>query len=252
MAGKSKEKPAATPPDIIPAEGERGFIVGQTGSGKTVFAIWLLMRIKQSPIFIYDTKEEPKFDALTPNVVVTTIEEMDAAYANMEIDYVIVRPPIETTSDPMALDALLLHHYVNYRNSLADIDEAYMFHKGGRNGPGLLALMTRGRSRGITTICSTQRPAWISKFLMSEAQKFYAFFLLLDDDKKRIAGIIPGFDELPDPPKHGFYFFESGKREHTKYGAVRLDRALDMGYTDAQLDPVPELVIERKAGKIWL
>ncbi len=238
--------------DLIPKRGERGFVVGQTGSGKTAFSCWLLERIDFAPIFIYDSKEEPKFDALTPNRVVYDIESMDKAYDDPTLDYIIVRPPLSVTSDPEALDALLYHHYENYSDSVAYIDELLQFHKNGRAGKGLQGLLTRGRSRGITTIMATQRPAWISLFAISEAQKFYLFFLSHEDDKKRLSKVIRDFDKLPDPPKHGFYFYEMGFGPPTKYGPIKLDKSQNVGYTDT--DSVPEGLGDKapRQGRIWI
>jgi len=237
---------------LLPEPGERAFIAGQTGSGKTAFAVWLLERIETSPAFIYDTKEETKFDTLPNSKIVSTIEEADEAYSDPTLDYIIFRPPINVTSDPRALDDLLYHHWQYWRRSVAYIDETYMFHTNGRAGPGLLALMTRGRSREITVIMCTQRPAWISQFMVSEAQKFYIFFLNIANDKKRIAEIMPTFDKLPNPPKHGFYFFKAGESVATKYGAVKLAKTQDVGYTDPDPLPAKDAPAPKRRADIWI
>lgn len=140
-----------------------------------------------------------------------------------------MQPDIDTASNPNMLDEMLYHHYLNYPNSVCAIDELFMFHNNGRHGRGLLGLYTRGRSRGITTIACTQRPAWISGFAISEANKYYAFYLEMDADKKKLK---PALLDLPDPPKFGFFYWESGDKEITKYGAVKLDKGLDTGYID--------------------
>lgn len=228
-------------------------MVGQTGSGKTAFCAWLLKRVPYAPIVIYDTKEEPKFDTLQPGRVVTTIDHMDEAYDDPTLDYIVMRPPVAVAAEPDALDAMLYHHYERYSDSVAYIDELLQFHKSGRAGKGLQGLLTRGRSRGITTIMATQRPAWISLFAISEAQKFYCFFLSHEDDKKRMGKVIRDFDKLPDPPKYGFYFYELGiTPEPAKYGGVKLDKALDLGYTDpVAMTSVPSDE-PKKSGKVWI
>jgi hypothetical protein len=241
-----KEKP------LLPEPGERAFIAGQTGSGKTAFGVWLLERLEMSPAFIYDTKEETKFDTLPHSKVVTTLDEADEAYADQTLDYIIVRPPINVTSDPRALDDWLYHHWQFWRKSVAYLDETSMFHTNGRGGPGLLALMTRGRSREITVIMSTQRPAWISQFMISEAQKFYIFFLQIAGDKKRISEVLPNFDKLANPPKHGFYFFKAGESQVTKYGAVKLAKAQNTGYTDPDPLPASDAPAPKRRADIWI
>lgn len=215
---------------ILPQSGERGLIVGQTGSGKSAFLVWLLMRVPMSPVIIYETKEEPKFQHLPGVVFCQTQEELDSAYHDQTADYIVMQPDIDTASNPTLLDEMLYHHFMYYPNSVCAIDELFMFHNSGRHGRGLLGLYTRGRSRGITTIACTQRPAWISGFSISEAQRYFAFYLEMDSDKKKLK---PALLDLPDPPKFGFYYWESGDKEITRYGAVKLDKGLDTGYVDS-------------------
>lgn len=216
-------------PSILFGPGERALIVGQTGSGKSAFLIWALKRVPMSPVIIYETKEEPKFAHL-PNVqFVQSVEQLTDAYHDQQHDYIVMQPDIDTCSNPNMLDELLYNHYMAYPNSVCAIDELFMFHNNGRHGRGLLGLYTRGRSRGITTVACTQRPAWISGFSISEAQRYYAFYLEMEADKKKLK---PALVKMSDPPKYGFYYWESGNKEITKYGAVKLDKGLDTGYVD--------------------
>jgi len=218
---------------FIPEVGERALIVGQTGSGKTAFATWLLERIPTSPIVIYDTKEEEKFPMLPRSVVVHSQRACDEALHDLSIDFVILRPPVEQQGEPEILDAYLWHHYQNYKGIVAYIDEGQTFHKGGRAYKGLIALMARGRSRGITTILSTQRPVSISRSIISEAQKVYAFKLGDRRDRKILSEVVPNFDKIPLPPKHGFYFFESGQDAPTLFAPITLPAKYNSGYVDA-------------------
>ncbi len=219
---------------LIPGNGERSLIVGQTGSGKTAFAVWLLYRIPIAPVVLYDTKDEPKFDKLPNSIVVEQPAEMFKAYHNEKIDFIIVRPPVEMLGDAMQLDEYLFYHYTHMRDSVAYIDEAYTFHNNGRPGKGLIALLSRGRSRGITTIISTQRPTMLSRLAITEAQKLYAFKLADRQDRKRLADVVPNFDDYPIPSKHGFYFFESGDDKPHLFKPVKLDAEINTGYTDSQ------------------
>lgn len=242
-----------TKPTLIPQEGERALIVGQTGSGKTAFAAWMLRRLAVSPVVIYDTKDEDKFRALVPNAVVETVPEMLAAVEDEAFDYVIVRPPVALLREPEALDDYLMAHYEQLRRVPAYIDEAYTFHRNAQAGPGLIALLTRGRSRGITTIISTQRPAWLSRFCVTEAQRLYLFRLTDKADKKRIGDVVPEFADMPNPQKHGFYFFETGEETPKLMTPVKLDPTLNVGYTDKPLDtPEPGEPADSPRKRVWI
>lgn len=220
------------PRSFLPERGERGIIIGQTGSGKTAFSVWMLARIREAPIIIYDTKIEPKFDNLIPNRVVSSIEEMPEALEDETIDYIIVRPPEEVLGDPRQLDEFLWWHYLHAKDVPAFIDEAVTFQVNSRAKRGLLSLMQRGRSKGITTIMCTQRPRGIDRSLLTEASKAYVFFIADMDDKKRINDVIPNFSKLPNPVKHGFYFYLSGDEHAELYRPIKLDAGMNTGYVD--------------------
>lgn len=240
---------------FLPGRGERALIVGQTGSGKTAFAVWMLYRILIAPIIIYDTKDEPKFTKLPNSKIVETPEQALEAYNDETIDYIVVRPPVELLGEPDELDKYLFYHYTHFRDSVAYIDEAYTFHAHGRAFKGLIALLSRGRSRGITTIISSQRPMMISRLCITEAQKVYAFRLSDRQDRKRLADIIPNFGDYPQPSKHGFYYYESGDEDAHIFRPVKLDRALDTGYTDAPApdqDNAPPLSTPPPTKHLWL
>jgi hypothetical protein len=220
------------PPALIPQPGERALIVGQTGSGKTAFVIFMLKRMRQSPIVLYDTKEEPKFLALPDSVIVTGLPALTEEIKNGTADYIIFRPDVHLSADHEALDQLLLYHYDNFSGIPVYIDEVYAFHNNGKAGPGLIACLTRGRSRGITVIMSTQRPAWLSMFAMTETQRFYVFALTWRKDRMKMGEAIPDFEDLPLPKKHGFWFYRQGSERPVLYAPITLEPGTEQGYTD--------------------
>lgn len=178
--------------DVIPARGERMLIAGQTGSGKTTFATWLLERLENYPRIIIDTKIEPKFAAMPQSVVLDDWKEaVKISRKKAPPRHIVLRPSIEVASDWESMDALLMSHYREMRGLPIYIDEVYQVHSGGRAGPGLIGLLTRGRSRGITTIMSTQRPLWLSRYALTEAQRFAIFRLIDRQDRKRIGEVTP-------------------------------------------------------------
>lgn len=240
---------------ILPEPGERGVICGFTGSGKTGFACWLMRRIPRTPIVIYDTKEEDKFLRLPGSRVANTFDEIHEHYENPEVDYIVFRPPIEDLTDPIALDTYLFRHYMELRGADAYVDEAYSFHNNGRPGRGIVALLTRGRSRGISTLLSTQRPTWVSRFVFTESQRFYIFRLMDKSDRKRLTDVIPDFIDLPNPPEHGFHYYRSGEEKAVTHNPVKLDPGIDTGYVDAappQAEPDEPDQPSPTRGLVWI
>jgi hypothetical protein len=217
--------------NIIPDKGERAFICGQTGSGKTAFAVWLLSYMPGT--VIYDTKEEKKFNTLPNARRVSTIDDAISAFKEKDPpDFVILRPSVSETLDPEFLDSLLTDHYNRLRGVGAYLDEAFMFHNGGRVGPGLMALLTRGRSRGITLTMAAQRPAWLSRFCLTESQRFYIFRLVDKADRIRLSEIIPGLDVKQNPEKYHFQYFDFDMEMPEYFAPVKLDGVTDSGYVD--------------------
>lgn len=218
---------------FLPEVGQHALIAGKNGSGKTAFAVWALVRIPTAPVVIYDTKIEPKFLALPANKVVTSIEEMLEAARDEKIDYVIVRPPEEMLGKPQELDEYLWAHYLHIHYSVAYIDEGYTFHtRSGQAFKGLQSLMQRGRSKGITTIISTQRPIRIERAIISEMSKAYLFLLQDKRDREAVDNLIPDFSDLPVPKRHAFYFWETSLDQAILYEPVKLDQAFVTGYYD--------------------
>lgn len=209
---------------IIPDQGQRALVIGKTGSGKTNLAKWILKRADFRPFVIYDTKIENGFLSLPNSVLAETQEQVDEAIQDEDIDFVIYRPDPAIVVDPLALDELLQHHYDHYSSVGAYIDEIYQFHNNARPGPGLLGLLTRGRSRKITLIMSSQRPSYFSRFVLTESERFYIMELLDKQDAKRLSDVIPDFEKLEKPVKYGFWYFDAGSDQAIRYKPITLEK----------------------------
>ena len=231
---------------IIPEPGQRQLIIGKTGSGKTSGAIFVLKRLETAPAIIYDTKIEPKFEALPNSVVVSEPWEIMQAVEAGEHDYIVVRPPVDFMDNPDALDEMYLrNHYHNLQGLPAYIDEALTFHKNSQAGPGLIALLTRGRSKGISTIISSQRPSRISRFAVTEIDKAMIYRLQDKLDRKRLDDLITDFSTLDQPKRFHFWFWDSSTDDDDNkprlFSPVPLD--VPAAYVDVAADDandVPE------------
>lgn len=212
---------------ILLERGQRGIIIGQTGSGKTVGAIWHMQHVPVTPIVIMDTKGEPAFDKIALDEelqVYDSLAEFELAWFKKKRQpiYSIVRPDMSELAHPALMDETLARMAQSSRAHFLYIDEAYQWHVQGRAGAGLTGILTRGRSRGITTLLSTQRPAWISRFCFSEAQKMYIYRLTDKRDAKTIGEYIPDFAEKTVAKRFEWYYYDVLASELELYAPVRI------------------------------
>ena len=199
-----------------PKPGEHAFIAGQTGSGKSVLLSELIKQSRIAPIFVMDSKGDDVF--LTLNRPDESLEIYDKGIDSFSryirqptrkiADYVIIRPPIDELDQPDILDEYLFLIYSSFRGkSIIVVDELYMIHKAGRCGRGLQALLTRGRSKGLSLFGATQRPAWISGFCLSEPTHYYIFRLMDVKDRKRLSHIGYNYNELME--RYHYYCYDA-------------------------------------------
>jgi len=229
---------------ILLERGQRGIIIGQTGSGKTVGAMWHMQHVPVTPIVIMDTKGEPAFDkiALDEDMeVYDSLSDFEKAWFKKKRQpvYSIVRPDMTEIAEPAGMDETLFKLVQQSRSHFLYIDEAYQWHVQGRAGAGLTGILTRGRSKGITTLLSTQRPAWLSRFCFTEAQKFYIYRLTDKRDAKTIGEYVPDFVEKPIAKRYEWYYYDVLDGELKKYSPVRI---LEQ----------PQRSAVARTGRVWL
>ena len=197
--------------------GKRAFIAGKTGSGKTRAALFLLHHMRDYPVYIFDTKIEPAFKQILGPLaeIVDGIAGYDPQKAKKP--FVILRPSAQEATDPQFIDSIVFRVHDSVEGCTIYIDEAYQLHLHGRAGPGIIGALTRGRSRDQTVILSSQRPAWISGFCMTEADKFFIFRLGDLKDRKRLREFIPDDSILDVPPKYHFWHYDVQDDDATLY-----------------------------------
>lgn len=194
---------------LVPKHGEHVIVCGQNGSGKTVAMHRLsLCMLALGPVVVIDTKDEPRYmktDAHSVRDIEHTLSRSRAQ--DKEPRIAVWKPDIDTVGNPDELDAALDVLYKRLRNGTIVIDELYPFHAGGRAGRGLTALLTRGRSRGITLIMGSQRPTWISRFCFTEAKHYWIYKLIDRQDRRRLSEVIPEFDVNEILPRYYFRYY---------------------------------------------
>lgn len=222
--------------------GERAAIVGGTGSGKTGMACFLLDEHPRAPVIVYDLKIEPKFSGLRKSATVDDMAGVAQLYNDEKIEYIIVRPRASMLTDYDYIDGMLQEHFNRFAAADCYIDELYTLGITSHPRPGINAMITRGRARGISVMTATQRPSWIPRITLSEAQHYYIFALNDRQDVKRMQDFIPAFEKTyysergtANLEKHGFFYYRPGEMDRAEpMPPVPLDARFNRGYVDSQ------------------
>lgn len=153
--------------------------MGRTGSGKTAMALFLLARanFNEKPYYVVDFKGDNHIAELD------RAKEIGTRELPAQPGLYVLRP---LPHEQEQVEAWLWKVY-NRENAGLYFDEAYMVPDDGA----FPALLTQGRSKHINSIIITQRPAWISRFVFSEANQFASFHLNDADDRKKLWRFLP-------------------------------------------------------------
>lgn len=195
---------------VFPGHTDRLAVIGRTGSGKTQAAAWHLSGkdFKAQPWVILNTKGDPFLNEIAD---IEGVQAIDITDTPGDEGLYITSP---LPSQGIEIDAFLRRCWLK-QNIGVYIDEGYMIDL----TDGLNALLTQGRSRQIPMIVLSQRPAWLSKFVFSEADYIQLFHLQNSDDRKNVAKFVP-FDPRWRLQQFHSYWYNVGKNEIVQFAPV--------------------------------
>lgn len=178
----------------FPTKKNRMVIIGRTGSGKTQAAVWHLSRTNfdEMPWVIFNFKGDELIDGIEKAVHIP----LGVIPASPGL-YVVHPLPSQQGEVEDYLWQLWEHGNVGIY-----IDEGFML---GIN-KAFEAILTQGRSKNIPVIVLSQRPAWITRFVFSEADFFQVFHLNDRRDKKTVEAFVPQNLSMRLPDYHSFYY----------------------------------------------
>lgn len=177
---------------------ERILIVGKTGSGKTYLAKYLTK--KANRLIVMDAKV-----TLTDWNLEPWSSSVRSSMLRGEPFRARVIPPLN--GDITEYWEAVLSDCYKAGNLVVYIDELYSICPPNQKPMNVLwSMYTRGRELGIGVWSSSQRPAWIPLFALSEAEHFFNFRLQLEEDRKRMAAFMGMEVQKTITDIHGFYY----------------------------------------------
>lgn len=184
----------------LPGLTHRTAILGRTGSGKTRQALWLLSMapFDKQPYIVIDYKHERFFDRSD------RIKEIGLKETPKSPGVYLLRPMPDDDIESF------LWRIWEKENAGIYVDEGYGIDP---RSAALQAVLTQGRSKHLPVIYLSQRPSWISRFVLSEADFFSCFPLNDKFDRQRIQALTPADrmnlnNRLPD---YHSYWYDVGK-----------------------------------------
>lgn len=186
-------------PWVEPDGTQHIYIMGRNGTGKTQAGMWHLSRqnfAKKTWVMV-DTKGEG---------MIAQIAKMDGAQVIQLTDtpkkpglYIVRTLPHQ--ADNGELENFLYRMWARENVGLY-FDEGYMV----GDSDMFKTLLTQGRSKHIPMIVLTQRPAWITRFAVSEASFYQIFWLNDAEDRKRIQKFVPYDLDQRLPEYHSLWY----------------------------------------------
>lgn len=168
--------------------------MGMTGSGKTQFAAWELAHapFDKMPYIVMDFKHDDLLNKI-PGIEEIGIKNRIPKQPGLYITH-----PIPTEHDE--IENFLWKIWHKGKTGLV-IDEGYMV----PDRDAFPTILTQGRSLKIPMIVLTQRPSWISRFAVSEANFHSVFYLNDRRDHKIVESFVPVDMREPLKPFHSYY-----------------------------------------------
>lgn len=175
--------------DISPARTDRAVLIGRTGSGKTTVAREICSA--RDYVVVYDHKLNLRWPGFQR---FHRLQELQAADP-VKIPKMIYAPCPDEFEDVDAISDFFKFAYFR-GNTTVYVDEIYsVCSAGGRIPKWYKLCFTQGREMGVSTISSTQRPKDIPQVALSEAEHWYIFQLLMEQDREKVSATLPVPDE---------------------------------------------------------
>lgn len=190
----------------LPQSDDRIAILGKTGSGKTVAGLWHLSKqdIDRRAWVVIDFKGDDNINAIEKAQDIDYTTDLSKLKPGI---YILRVMPDEEEE----LDAWFVKVWET-ENIGVMVDEGFMV---GQRSRGFNMCLIQGRSKHITMIVLSQRPVWMSRYVLSEASFIQAFSLNDRDDTKSVKRFVEDRDVsgrtvsvLDRLPRYHSYYYD--------------------------------------------
>jgi DNA helicase HerA-like ATPase len=202
-------------------QGEHVIIIGDTGSGKTYLESKLL-DMRDHVIVVKTKPDDVKFTGYKKIAKYKDVMDLKASKFVLDSGF-----------DP----SLQRYHIANIINMAwaqegwtIAVDETYYWTEMLKLGKQLNMLLTQGRSKHLTIVAGMQRPAWISRFALSQATHAFIFRCEGRDIITLSQALSPKIAKpVEDLRGHDFVYFNRATREVRTGNANRLGDIITKG-----------------------
>jgi len=202
---------------ILPSEAVT--FLGMKGSGKTSMMLYLLEHarlIGTRRVIIQDTKQVGDFDRYPQ---VTELKNLHKVVSNNPVT--VYAPTKDEKYNPDFHEALYTWAFERGNTCLV-VDELTSIVQGNTTPPAFRDLTDRGRARHVSLWAGNQKPIYIPHAVLSEADHFFVFDLLVKSDREKIASILGSkVMERPSDP-HGFWYYHKSLKDPFYYPGLKL------------------------------
>lgn len=202
----------------LPDNSNRLVEIGRTGTGKTVGGLWHLSNFDLSrPWILLNLKNDEHIESIEKARFLP-----DYSYVPKKKDsglFVLTVHPRDlkgTLREMSPVDKYLERVWERQRMGVF-IDEAFPL----GNSDAVNSILTQGRSREIPVIACTQRPAWVSRYLFTEASFIQVYDLNDTRDIQTIESFTPiDWDSEPPLAEYCSYYYDVARDHLFRFNPV--------------------------------
>jgi hypothetical protein len=203
-------------------QGEHCFIVGDTGEGKTYLEEKLL-HYRKHVLYLRTKPDDIKFTGYRTIKSTFDVGKWPFGVDGKALTKWLIQPTYNSLKDQQRECKAAFDRAWHEGAWTVVVDEAFYLTKKLKLGDDIDMLVTQGRSKHITMVVGCQRPAWISRFPLSQTTHAFIFKCEGRDLKTLGEAYTPRIIEpVKELKKYDFVYYNRSTREIKVGNANRL------------------------------